>query len=85
MSYKIMLKECIDDDVVNDDNPSWITNSYKTIPNYLDGLVSVIDKAYEKKFNLKLIYRNLEDKDDSIIGVEFPSEEEATMFMLRWS
>lgn len=93
MSYTVMLDKAIDDDVVDDENPSWIANSYKTIPNYQHGDYDKIDRQYEQTFNLKILYVKKERKamtgtmydDSTIIGIEFPSKDDAIMFMLRWS
>ena len=85
MSYKLMLERPVTDDVVVDETPSWLANSYKTIPNHDTSAFEVIDRNYEKEFGVKLIYSNKIEDDHTIIGVAFPSKDDATMFLLRWS
>lgn len=49
--------------------------------------VDIVDRKYEKKFGVKLIYGTPESKDaiKPILAVEFPSKSEAVLFVLKWS
>lgn len=81
-----MFEKPIDDDVDIEKSPSWLANSYQTIEHWNTGNYRTIDKEYQKRFNVKLIYTlDGEDDDHTIHGVSFPSESDATMFILRWA
>lgn len=77
MSYKIEFKpfkEC-----------KWYKNSVShLIEQVQDGYVTAtgLNQAYERYFNVKLLVGK---HRIGVIGIEFPNEEEATLFVLRWS
>lgn len=69
---------------------SWFVNSYKIVdPD--DGEhqeLEEADKKYERRFKVKLIVENIDPALPHIYyvtGVEFPSEAEATLFVLKWA
>lgn len=72
--------------IKNVEDCRWFDNSYETIENWDHRDVDDVDYDYEKKFNLKLIYGDPENKDSirPIIAIDFPSQEDAILFMLRW-
>ena len=85
MSYRFVLNNSLVNEI---DDLIWFSNSYGSIPDWEYREVNDVDRDYEKIFNLKLIYD--EDNEVSkniqpIVAVEFPSEEEAVMFMLKWA
>lgn len=55
----------------------WFINSWDALERN-----GVSQKLYEKHHNVKLIYSS---SGSTISVVEFPSEDDAIMFMLRWS
>lgn len=82
MTFRYTMKN----PVVSIDNCSWFQKSYDEIEDALRD-VDEVDRDYEEKFNVKLIYGK--PKEDGavkpIVAVEFSSEEEATLFLLRWT
>ena len=82
MGYKIYPNHPIRD--VSDCR--WFGNSYDTIGELDFKDVDDSDREYEQKFGVKLIYGDPEDPNGvrPIKAVEFPSEEDATLFLLRW-
>jgi hypothetical protein len=82
MAYKVYPKHPIRD--VSDCR--WFGNSYDTIGELDFKDVEDSDREYEQKFGVKLIYGKPEDPKGvyPILAVEFPSEEDATLFLLRW-
>ena len=82
MSYQLKFKEPI----VNIDLCPWFSKSYDSIEdNLMD--VDIVDRKYEKKFGVKLIYGIPESKDalKPIVAIKFPSKAEAVLFVLKWS
>lgn len=69
----------------------WYRNSVEAIEDQISPYISsrsvmsytefkkLINKTYEEEFNVKII------QQDSVFDIEFLSEEDATMFILRWS
>jgi hypothetical protein len=83
MSYIFTLHNPI----MNFNEPAWFNNSYGTI-NELDYAdVDITDAEYEKRFNVKLIYGQPNDGETMrpIRAIEFPSEADALLFILKWS
>ena len=82
MTYRITFKEPIQD--VSE--PKWFANSYTSIADWDDMDILDSDKAYEKKFNVKLVYYSEDDpQDNRVCAIEFQDAEHATAFMLRWA
>jgi hypothetical protein len=69
------------------EEPIWFSNSYSSIPELEYADVDLVDAQYEKKFNVRLIYGEPPENETMrpIMAVEFPSEADAMLFMLRWS
>ena len=82
MGYKVRPTHPISD--ISD--CSWFGNSYDTIEELDFTDVVDSDRAYEKKFGVKLIYGKSDHPEvvPPIAAVEFPSKEDATLFLLRW-
>jgi hypothetical protein len=81
-AYQLKFQEPI----VNIELCPWFQKSYDSIEdNLMD--VDIVDRKYEKKFGVKLIYGTPESKDaiKPILAVEFPSKSEAVLFVLKWS
>lgn len=94
MTYKLKFKEPFY--ALNEDGAeSWFVKSYETVDNEGGGIdLEEVDAEYEKRFKVKLLTEMKEvthsntgfvDKYEYVIGVEFPSEADATLFVLRWS
>lgn len=93
MSYKFMFKEpfySIGDDSVE----TWFVKSYEAADTDEGDDIDEADAKFQRAYNVKLIiepryikspYQQIDDRYDFVTGVEFPSEAEATMFVLRWS
>lgn len=83
MSYKYRFKPALK----NIEECRWFNKSYETISDWEFRDVDDVDRDYEEKFNIKLIYGEVETKEEirPITAIEFPSEEEATLFFLRWA
>ncbi len=69
---------------------SWFVNSYNVIdpPDSEHQEVEESDRKYERRFKVKLLVDNPDPKNPHtyyVTGVEFPSEGDATMFILRWA
>jgi hypothetical protein len=88
MSYDIVFADPIDEFDEYSSMPSWLYNSYTTIENWDMADYKLVDTIYEQTFNVKIIYppADLEGNQDStIVGIQFPTRDEATLFVLRWS
>lgn len=83
MTYRITFPKPLINPV---DEYPWFKNSYESIDDWELNDVDIVDLEYEQKFGLKLIYIIPEDNGvKPIVAIEFPSEADATLFMLRWS
>jgi len=82
MSYRFKFSPAIR----NIEDCGWFQTSYESINDWEFRDVDDVDRDYEEKFKVKLIYGEHEDNKGvrPIAAVEFPSEEEATLFFLRW-
>lgn len=74
MSYKIKTHS-------GDTYYPWFKNSWKSLSSV--GLLEQTAVDYEKHFKVKLDIER--DQFLSINQVEFPSEEDALLFLLRWA
>lgn len=69
----------------------WFEKSYTSVYNSLynqkkASTVNEVDAEYERLFDVKLIIgRDSGGNFEPIVGVEFRSKEQATMFILQWS
>lgn len=83
MSYRYQFSSPIK----NIEECNWFDRSYESIEDWDHRDVDDVDRDYEKRFNVKLIYDKVDKETDvrPILAVEFPSEAEATLFFLRWS
>ena len=83
MTYKFVLSKPISNNI---DVMPWFMRSYETIPDWEYRDVKDVDKDYEAKFNLKLVYGETTGNELApIVAIEFPSEADATLFVLRWA
>lgn len=77
MSYRLLL--CKDGYSLN---KSWFNNSWFAMDDIRKAYEYDPHTLYEKIYNVKIVRgKRMKDPD----YVEFPSEEEATMFVLKWS
>lgn len=84
MTHQIFLKRVVID-FEDADVPAWLFNSYSSLGIGWDTAdVEYIDNLYQQTFNVKVLYAVSKSPTGAIAGIEFPSEEEATLFMLRW-
>lgn len=86
MAYILKLRTPITNNI---NEYSWFENAYACIETGSDhNSIEFLDKRFEQKFKVKFIYGEPEADDidiPAIIGIEFPSETDATMFLLKWS
>lgn len=84
MSYILTMQEPILNEI---DKVPWFYKSYSTIPDWGERDPDLVDKDFEKKFNIKLHYgkKHHYSKVMPIIAFEFTNMDHATMFILEWS
>ena len=67
------------------DETDWFIKSYQTLDDLEVYDLDLVDKEYERKFNLKLHYQdNFTGNIKPIVAIEFPNEYAATLFFLKW-
>ena len=93
MSYRFMFKEPFYS-LSEESAESWFVNSYDAVDDDEGTDLDIVDAKYQRVYNVKIITEsktithentNFEDKYDFVAGVEFESEADAVMFILRWS
>lgn len=67
---------------IDADDTDWYNNSFDALLETSDQYNMIIDTLYEEIYNVKVIYNNFENQK---MQIEFPSEEEAIAFIMRWS
>lgn len=63
----------------------WFDRSYRSLHDWDDPDLKLeqVDREYEQRFNVRLLYES--DSEAPLVGVEFPSEADAALFLLKWS
>lgn len=84
MSYIYYLNDNEHDSI---DELYWFMKSYESLDDLGFYDVDLVDKEYEKKFNVKLHYKDFTHKQNvrPIKAIEFPSKANAMLFFLKWS
>ncbi len=83
MTYKLTLQPHEKD--LSD--RKWFMNAYSTIPDWDERDTKEVDRIFEEMFNVKFHYhpRYAHEHAPPIHTIEFLSEADATLFLLRWS
>lgn len=84
MTYRFELQNPLLNEI---DQLPWFLRSYGTITDWEYRDVDDVDQDYQDKFKVKFVYGEPKGPRQlkPIIAIDFPSEGDAVMFMLRWA